>query len=89
MQNVGETQIRRLIRDPRQPDWSEVPIDNRLEENIVNIEKAHKVQVNGIVYRSVRDASKKTGIDRRTLTRRLRSSNHDSCFYIDTNENQE
>jgi len=45
MQNIGETQVKRLIRDIRNSDWSEVLTDNVLEENLINIEKARKVRV--------------------------------------------
>jgi len=82
MQNIGETQVRRLIRDIRNTDWSEVLTDNILEENLINIEKARKVRVHDQIYRSIREASNQTGICRRTLMRHLNSSTHDYCSFI-------
>ena len=82
IQNIGETQVRRLIRDIRNTDWSEVLTDNILEENLINIEKARKVRVHDQIYRSIREASNQTGICRRTLMRHLNSSTHDYCSFI-------
>jgi len=82
MRNIGETQVRRLIRDDRNTDWSEALSDNMLEKNFINIEKARKVRVHDRVYRSIREASNQTGISRRTLTRHLNSSSHDYCSFI-------
>jgi len=82
MENISETQVRRLIRDNQNLNWSEALPDNLLDENLINIEKARKVQVHNRVYLSIREAAKQTGISRRTLTRHLNSSNHDYCCFI-------
>jgi len=85
MQNIGETQVRRLLRDIKNSDWSQVLTDDCLEKNFINIEKAKKVRVHDQVYRSIRQASIQTGINRRTLSRDLDSSKKDYCSYVEEN----
>jgi hypothetical protein len=82
--NISESHIRRLLRDPNNTDWSYVTSQKTLvPENIINIEKATKVKVNGTIYRSIRDAAKHEGIERRTLTRHLNDPNKTYCSFVD------
>lgn len=73
--NTSESNVRRLLRDPNNNDWTYVdapdgPLDSSL---LVNIEKAKKVRVGDTVYRSVRYAATKTNLSRRQLLRYIES----------------
>lgn len=68
---ISESQIRRLIKNPSKLEWTE--IFDQTPEYVGN-EKAKPVSVNGILYRSVREASEQQGIPRRTLGRHLLSN---------------
>jgi hypothetical protein len=78
--NMSETSIRRKLKDLNQKEFEYIN-SSELEPQLVNIEKAKPVYVNGVYYRSERYASEKTGIIRRTLRRHLQSNNHDYCYY--------
>lgn len=89
---ISASHIRRLLRDPNNTDWSYVTSQETLvPENIINIRalrvkrlrRSLKVKVNGTIYRSIRDAAKKEGIERRTLTRHLNDPNKTYCSIVD------
>jgi hypothetical protein len=83
---VSETHIRRLLRDSNNNDWKYAIDPNSLiESNIINTAKSKPVMVHGVRYRSVRDASRTTGICRRTLQRHLDSDKPENSYaqYID------
>nr|YP_009184921.1 putative GIY-YIG homing endonuclease [Jenufa minuta]ALO63008.1 putative GIY-YIG homing endonuclease [Jenufa minuta] len=80
----SETHLKRLVKNPEKSGWVEV-----LEKNsdYVGSETSRPVIVHNVIYRSVREASIKTGIHRRTLTNHLNSlkERHNYCFYIKKN----
>jgi GIY-YIG catalytic domain/NUMOD1 domain len=81
---ISEMHIRRCLRDPNNTEWSYE--SNILEEsNMVNMNKARKVKVKGVIYRSVKAAAKETQISARTLTRWLKSPlpEYDDYTYVD------
>jgi hypothetical protein len=75
-----KTSIRRKLKDLNQKVFEYIN-SSELQPQLVNIEKAKPVYVNGVYYRSKRYVSKKTGITRRTLRRHLQSNKHDYCYY--------
>ncbi len=83
---VSKTHIGRLLRDPQNKDWEYASDPNSVidESLIINAEKSKKVKVGDKIYRSIRDASKMTGIPRRTLQRRLESTKleHADISYV-------
>jgi hypothetical protein len=95
----SETHVRRMCRDDKRPDWEFIHSERMQEGNIVNMDKAKPISVNGNVYRSAslreRYAAKVLDIDRRTLDRppfgRARSSDpkHDYCFYVESDSQDE
>lgn len=83
---ISQTQIRRLLRDPKNTDWSYASKEKEeimSNKNIVNINKAKKVQVNGKFYRSIKEAATAEKICRRTLSRHLVDPNKSYCFFVD------
>lgn len=78
---ISETHLKRLIKNSEQSGWVEIFEKN---SDYVGSETSRPVMVHNIVYRSVRQASIKTGIHKRTLIKHLNSSNekYNYCFYI-------
>jgi len=79
--NISETTIRRNITNPKKVDWKDVV--NGTSE-IRNLESAKPIIVYGKLYRSIRQASIETKINRNTLTSHLKKSGpkFDYCCYL-------
>ena len=82
---ISQTHLRRLVKNPEKFGWEEI-----FEENpdYVGSDTSKPVMVHNVRYRSVREASIKTGIHKRTLTNHLNSSKeiYNYCYYIKEDE---
>lgn len=77
---LSETSIRRKLKISNNKEFEYV---NKSEwsPQLLNIEKAKSLYINGVYYRNERYASEQTGINRRTLRRHLNSTKYDYCYY--------
>ena len=64
-------------------DW--IYLDDRrqtLSEEESRPIKNKKISIDNIIYESIAEAVRQTGIDRQIMRYRLKSKNHDNYFYI-------
>lgn len=82
---VPKTTIIRNCNNPSNLDWNFVKT-SQADQYIINIDRANPVSIDGQWYRSEKFASKETGIDRRTIKRRLDSPKYPNIFRITQEE---
>lgn len=87
---VSKTQIARLAKDPDVSDWERIA-DNIEDSSLgLNSEKSKILSVDGVLYRSMRDAAKQLNISRRTIGRRLENpTKYPNSKYISNDSNTE
>jgi group I intron endonuclease len=93
--NVSPSQISRNISDARRPEWQHFSEENSLVENIENIKNAElvgmklavPVKIDGVVYRSIKEAARQLNIQRNSIRQRLQNPSFSNYEYQDVPKN--
>lgn len=81
---VSKTEIARLTKDPSVTEWQRVPDDPSDESLVLNSETGKRISIDGIPYRSIKNAELRLGFSRRTIKRRLQNhSKFPTYLYLD------
>lgn len=80
--------IRRWLNDPNNLDCIQIDVSQpckieilQQDQEIQNTGLPKKIQLNGVIYRSISEAAKQLGCSRSNIQRRLRTDK-DNCFFI-------
>lgn len=81
--NMCNDSISMRLKSASYKDW--IYLDDRrqtLSEEESRPIKNKKISIDGIIYESIAEAVRQTGIDRQIIRYRLKSKNHENYFYI-------
>lgn len=80
---ISETQIGRLADNPSVTEWERIPDDPFDDSLVLNSESSKRISIDGITYRSIKNAAEQLPISRRTISRRLENPDFPTYQYID------
>lgn len=87
---VSKTKIARFTKDPLVRDWERIAENTENSSLGLNSEKSKILSIDGVLYRSMRDAAKQLNISRRTIGRRLENpTKYPNSKYISNDSNTE